>query len=275
MTRDRTLKETTITGQSEVSALRLSDVSVNFGNYRAVSDFTFDLPIGYLLVILGVNGAGKSSLLRCINCTVPISGGSITIFGKDVASLSRRELATNVAVVAQENETKFPITVFQYVLSGRYSHSFGFGPDSSEDIAAVQNAIALCNLSGYDNRLMNELSGGERQRAVLARAIATQARILLLDEPSANLDPGNQSMIFKLVSSRCKECGGSAVIVTHDLNLASYFADTVLLMERGRLIDIGEPTKVLTSDNLRKTYGIEASVEIDSQKMRPRITILY
>ncbi|MCV4698147.1 ABC transporter ATP-binding protein, partial [Escherichia coli] len=83
-----------------------------------------------------------------------------TIFGKDVASLSRRELATNVAVVAQENETKFPITVFQYVLSGRYSHSFGFGPDSSEDIAAVQNAIALCNLSGYDNRLMNELSGG-------------------------------------------------------------------------------------------------------------------
>ncbi|MCV4821043.1 ABC transporter ATP-binding protein, partial [Escherichia coli] len=79
-------------------------------------------------------------------------------------------------------------------------HSFGFGPDSSEDIAAVQNAIALCNLGGYDNRLMNELCGGERQRAVLARAIATQARILLLDEPSANLDPGNQSMIFKLVS---------------------------------------------------------------------------
>lgn len=261
--------------EGEDLALRVENLSVFFGKRAAVFDVSFDLPVGSVLVILGSNGAGKSTILRAMNRTVSISAGKIWIYGRDNATLSRRQLASTVAVVAQENETKFPISVFQYVIAGRFAHVAGFGPDSDPDVLAVNDAIARCNLQGFESRWMNELSGGERQRAVLARALATEARLLLLDEPSANLDPGNQAKIFRLVRARTKECGGSAVIVTHDLNLAAHFADLILLMDGGRLLDFGAPAKVLTSNNLRQAFGIDMRIEFCGSDERPRIEIVY
>jgi iron complex transport system ATP-binding protein len=122
---------------------------------------------------------------------------------------------------------------------------------------------------------MNELSGGERQRVVLARALATQAGILLLDEPTANLDLGHQALMFRLVRERCRSCGSSAVIVTHDLNLASAFADKILLLRSGRSIAAGTPEAVLTSNTLEEVFGIEVLLDRHPQSGKPRITMNF
>jgi energy-coupling factor transporter ATP-binding protein EcfA2 len=136
-------------------------------------------------------------LIRALNGTLPPARGSINIDGRDLNGLSRREIAKSITVVAQENETRFPITVMEFVLSGRFVHGSAFGWESDDDLENAKKALADCNLNGFESRLMNHLSGGERQRVVLARAIATNARILLLDEPTANLDLSHQAMMLR------------------------------------------------------------------------------
>lgn len=256
-------------------AVKASGVAVCYDSRSALSDVAFELETGNVLAILGPNGAGKTSLLRAINRTAPLSGGSISIFGRDIQQLSRREIASLVAVVAQENETKFPVSVMEYVLGGRFAHQPGFGLDSEKDLAVARDALGRCKLCGFERRLMNELSGGERQRAVLARALASEARLLLLDEPSANLDPGNQGVIFQLVRSRAEECGGSAIVITHDPNLAAQFADRILLLQSGRVFAEGRPESVLTSESIRAVYGIDAIVDKHPINGKPRITAVY
>src|SRR6185369_14767277 len=126
--------------------------------------------------------------------------------------------------------TRFPVTVLEFVLAGRFVHGGAFGWETDSDIDACRRALDECDLAGFELRLMNRLSGGERQRVVLARALATGARILLLDEPTANLDLAHQAMMFRLVRRRCDHDGASAVVITHDLNMAAEFADEVVML---------------------------------------------
>jgi iron complex transport system ATP-binding protein len=230
---------------------------------------------GETVALLGPNGAGKTTLLRSLNGTVRLDMGEIVLDGKLIGDLSRREIARKIAVVAQENETKFPITVIEFVLAGRFARGAAFGWETRDDITAAANSLADCDLTGFGDRLMNELSGGERQRVVLARALAAQTSVLLLDEPTANLDLAHQALMFKLVRTRCREAGTAAVVITHDLNLAAEFADRVLLLKNGQLVATGTPSKVLSETNVRDVYGVDVLLDANPGSGKVRVTMVY
>lgn len=251
------------------------DISVKYGTRDVVRGVTFDLREGEIIALLGPNGAGKTTLLRALNGTVPIAGGEISLDRKPLSSHSRREIARRVAVVAQENETKFPVTVLEYVLAGRFANGSSFGWETSEDVEVARRALGDCDLSKYETRLMNELSGGERQRVVLARALATDARVLFLDEPTVNLDLAHQSLMFRLVRERCRENGAAAIVITHDLNLAAEFADRVMLLRNGAMFAIGRPEEVLTEANLQEVYDVQVLLDANPASGKVRVTTVY
>ena len=214
-------------------------------------------------------------MVRAVNGTVPITDGEVTIYGKPLGSLSRREIAKSIAVVAQENETRFPMSVLEFVLAGRFVHGGAFGWESDADIEAAGKALRDCDLTDYETRFMNHLSGGERQRVVLARALATGAKILLLDEPTANLDLAHQAMMFRLVRERCDEGGASAIVITHDLNLASEFADQIILLKDGKIFANGAPREVLTEENIRNVYEVNVLLDENPASHKVRVTTVY
>ena len=248
---------------------------VQFGERKVVENVSFELERGQILVLLGPNGAGKTTLIRALNGTVPVASGEILLGGKPLLSHSRREIAKRVAVVAQENETKFPVTVLEYVLAGRFANGSAFGWETDKDIAVAREALRNCDLEEYESRLMNELSGGERQRVVLARALATDAEVLLLDEPTANLDLAHQAMMFRLVRERCRGCNASAIVITHDLNLAAEFADRVMLLRGGEMFALGTPEEVLTDANVKEVYNVQVLLDANPASGKVRVTNVY
>ena len=260
---------------SQKGMLKVHNISVKYGTRIVVSDVSFELGTPTIVALIGPNGAGKTTLIRSLNGTVPISQGEIELDGKKLNELSRREIARNIAVVAQENETKFPVTVLEYVLSGRFANGSAFGWETETDIAIARKALEECDLGEFYHRLMNELSGGERQRVVLARAIATDARILLLDEPTANLDLAHQALMFRLVRERCRGCNASAIVITHDLNLAAEFADEVLLLKGGEVFAYGKPKDVLTETNLNEVYNVQVLLDENPASGKVRVTMTY
>jgi iron complex transport system ATP-binding protein len=255
--------------------IEVHDISIKYGRCDVVRGVTFDLREGEIIVLLGPNGAGKTTLIRSLNGTIPIASGEIELDGVALRSASRRDIARKIAVVAQENETKFPVTVLEYVLAGRFANGSAFGWESESDIAVARKALSQCDLDEFGERLMNELSGGERQRVVLARALATDARVLLLDEPTANLDLAHQAMMFRLVRERCRDADASAIVITHDLNLAAEFADRVMLLRGGEVFAFGEPEDVLTESNLNEVYNVQVLLDANPASGKVRVTTVY
>ena len=255
--------------------LEVKDIRVSYGERAVLRDVSLTLQRGEIVALLGANGAGKTTLIRALNGTLLVSAGEIALDGRSLASISRREIARNIAVVAQENETRFPVTVLEFVLSGRFVHGNAFGWESEADVAFAEKALADCDLAEYDTRLMNHLSGGERQRVVLARAIATNARILLLDEPAANLDLAHQALMFRLVRKRCRESNYSAIVITHDLNLASEFADEIIMLRDGSVAATGEPDKVLTAENVRDVFSVKVMLDRNPASGNVRVTNVF
>jgi len=165
--------------------------------------------------------------------------------------------------------------VIEFVLGGRFAWSNAWGWETERDIEIVQKTLRETELDGFADRLMNELSGGERQRAVLARALATEAKCLLLDEPTANLDLAHQAMMLRLVRSRCDRADTAAVVVTHDVNLAAEFATRVMLLKDGRTIAVGLPEEVLTVDLLKQVFDLQVLVDAHPVSGAPRITPVH
>jgi iron complex transport system ATP-binding protein len=167
------------------------------------------------------------------------------------------------------------VSVLEFVLAGRFVHGSAFGWESENDIAAARKALADCELTDFTDRLMNELSGGERQRVVLARALATGADVLLLDEPTANLDLAHQAMMFRLVRDRCKNAHASAVVITHDLNLASEFADRILILNDGQAFAFDKPEIVLSAENITSVFGVNVLLDQNPVSRNVRVTTLF
>lgn len=255
--------------------IRVNDIWVGYGVHTVLEGVAFELKDGEVLALLGPNGAGKTTLVRALNATVPLASGEIVLDGKLLRSLSRREIAGRIAVVAQENETRFPVTVLEFVLAGRFAYGGAFGWESDADLEAARQALTDCDLSEFASRLMNELSGGERQRVVLARALATNARMLLLDEPTANLDLAHQAMMFRLVRERCDKQGASAVVITHDLNLAAAFGNEVLMLKGGRVAAKGTPSQVFTAANVRKVFDVDVMLDPHPVTGGVRVTSVF
>lgn len=255
--------------------LEIKDLSVGYGKRDVLLDVSATLREGEIVVLMGANGAGKTTLIRALNNTLALSRGDIRFNDQPLAEMSRRGIARNIAVVAQENETRFPMTVLEFVLSGRFVYGNAFGWETGTDIELATKAMADCDLNGIETRLMNHLSGGERQRVVLARALATDAKILLLDEPTANLDLAHQAMMFRLVRERCRQSQYSAVVITHDLNLASEFADKIIMLKEGRIVAAGSPREVLTAENVEIIFGVRVLLDENPVSRNLRITAVY
>jgi iron complex transport system ATP-binding protein len=255
--------------------LEAKNITVNYGPREAVTDVSLRAAPGGIIAIIGPNGAGKSTLLRTLNASLRATRGEVLLDGKPLQFLSRRAIARRIAVVAQEADLRFPVTVMEFVLGGRYAWSSAWGWETDRDVEIARDILAETELESFAARLMSELSGGERQRAVLARALATEAKILLLDEPTANLDLAHQATMLRLVRGRCDKSESAAVVVTHDVNLAAEFADRVLLLKDGREVATGRPDAVLTADLLRTVFGLEVIVDAHPITGAPRITPVH
>ncbi|MDX6385968.1 MAG: cobalamin transport system ATP-binding protein [Blastocatellia bacterium] len=255
--------------------LEANHITVNYGDRGAVVDVSLQARPGELIAIIGPNGAGKSTLLRALNQSVEASGGEILLDSRPLRSFSRRAIARRIAVVAQESELRFPVTVLEFVLGGRYAWSSAWGWESEQDVEIARGILRETELEDYETRLMNELSGGERQRAVVARALATEAKVFLLDEPTANLDLAHQATMLRLVRGRCDNQQSAAVVVTHDVNLAAEFADQIMLLKSGREIASGPPGAVFTPELLREVFGMQVLVDAHPVTGAPRITPVH
>ena len=224
-----------------------------------VRELSLDVNAGEWLGLLGPNGAGKSTLLKAIAGLVEHTG-SILLRGVDAASLRHRDRARCVAFVPQEPVIPPGMTVTEYVLLGRTPHLPYLGTEGRGDLTVAASALALLNLEPFANRSMSALSGGERRRVVLARAIAQQADILLLDEPTGALDIGQGQNALELIGYLREERPMTIITAMHDLTLAGQFADRLLLMAGGRLVADGPASQVLTAEYIREFY--QANVEV-------------
>jgi iron complex transport system ATP-binding protein len=253
------------------------NVTIAYDHRIAVADVSLSLKPGEITAIIGPNGAGKSTLLKSLNGQVRPSSGMILLDGQPLERLNRRSISRRIAVVAQEAELRFPVTVLEFVLGGRFAWATnaGWGWETEHDLQIADAVLRETELGELSGRLMNELSGGERQRALMARALATEAAILLLDEPTANLDLSHQATLIALVRNRCDRNEAAALVVTHDINLAAQFADHLILMKQGRAVHIGTPEQVLQPQILQDVFEVKVLIDAHPVTGGPRVTPVH
>jgi iron complex transport system ATP-binding protein len=241
--------------------LQLTDVDVALGDRPVLRGVSAQVAPGELVVVVGPNGAGKSTLLRAIGGLVAPAAGSVRCFGLDPARAPRRRLARELAYLPQIYELAFPFAVEEVVLLGRYARQRGLGLASDADVQAAHEAMRACDVDQLSARRFDELSGGEARRVILAQALCQGARCLLLDEPTAGLDPAHARAVFANVRARCDE-GMAAVVVTHDLDLALRYGRTLWLVASGRVTARGAPGDVLASAATRAAFAVNIHVGV-------------
>ncbi|GIW45235.1 MAG: hypothetical protein KatS3mg077_2517 [Candidatus Binatia bacterium] len=247
------------------SAACLAATEVTFGysgRSPVLREVSVALGPGEILGILGPNGSGKSTLLRLLSGWLVPQRGTVELWGREISHYKPREIAKEIAVVPQETRVDFPFTVMQLVLMGRTPYLHGFAFESEADLARAQAAMERVGVAHLAGRLVQELSGGERQRVVLARALAQDTRILLLDEPGAFLDLHHVVAIYDLLRDLADE-GRGIVTVLHDLNLASLYCDRVVLLHSGTVHCAGTPAEVITYKNITEVYDTEVYVDVN------------
>jgi iron complex transport system ATP-binding protein len=242
-----------------VTAIALDDVTVVLGGRPVVDGIELDVERGEWLALIGPNGGGKTTLLRAIAGLVPFAG-SIALEERLTQAMHRRELSRLLAVVPQEPSTPPWMTVGEYVLLGRTPHLGPLAKEGVRDREAAARALTRLDLVDYRERLLGTLSGGEKQRVVVARALAQEAPIILLDEPTAALDIGHQQQALDLIDVLRVESGLTLVSAMHDLTLAAQYADRMVLLDRGRVVADGTPRDVLTEEAIARHYG--ASIDV-------------
>ena len=225
-----------------------------------VRDVSVDVASGARLGILGPNGSGKTTLLKLLAGVLAPTGGSVVLDGVAMGGISRRAVARRIAMVPQNTHPAFDYTVLDLALMGRYPHLGAFEVESQSDLAIARDALASTGTLEFATRLFSTLSGGEQQRVVIASALAQQAELLLLDEPTASLDPGFQLEIAELLRTLHRQRGIGLVLSTHDLNLAASVCDTLVLLHQGEVVAAGATAEVLTPDAIASLYGIQADV---------------
>jgi iron complex transport system ATP-binding protein len=242
-----------------MTSLALESVSVTLDGARIVDGVSTTLAQGEWVALIGPNGAGKSTLLRAVAGIAP-HAGSIRIGGDDAALLGRRDVARRLALVPQSPVLPAEMTVSEYVLLGRTPYVGYFGNEGRSDFEAADRALTRLDLLGLARRRLGSLSGGERQRAVLARAFAQEAPLLLLDEPTSALDVGRQQQALELVDGLRREEGLTVLCAMHDLTLAGEYADRLLLMDGGCLVASGDARDVLTETLIAEHYGARVRI---------------
>jgi iron complex transport system ATP-binding protein len=260
-------------GRPAAPALRATGIGAGYGQREVLHGVSLDVCAGEMLAVVGPNGAGKSTLLRVLGGSLSPSSGAVELMGRPAGEYDRRSLARILATVAQENRVAFRFSVIEIVLMGRAPHLGPFHLETPRDLAIAHAALERFGLLDLADRSIDEISGGERKRVFLARALAQEPRIALLDEPAAFLDLRHVAEIFGRFRELCAERGMAIIATLHDLNAAALYADRVLLLKDGAAVACGAPEQVLTADNLERVY--ETPVYVDRNPATGAIMVLH
>ncbi|HEX4949513.1 MAG TPA: iron chelate uptake ABC transporter family permease subunit, partial [Blastocatellia bacterium] len=252
--------------------LRLQDVQFSY-DHEILTGINLEVHTGEVVALLGPNGAGKSTLLNLAAGKLQPQAGEIFLQENPLTACSRREIARQTALVAQASDLHFPLTALEYVLAGRFANTTGIGFDTPGDIALALESLAATDTVQFAARHFNQLSSGEKQRVVLARALAQQPQLLLLDEPTANLDLAHQLALLKLVTQLTREQQLGALFVTHEINLAAEFADRIALLKDGKILACGTPNEVMTAELLSQVFGAPLLVTTHPHSGKPLISL--
>jgi iron complex transport system ATP-binding protein len=238
-------------------SISVNNVSFRYPTVEVLDDISFSVEPGDCMVILGKNGVGKSTLLRCINRILKVQAGDIEIGGVNIRKMNNNELAQKIGYVLQSNQFS-DTTVFDAVLMGRKPYIKW--EVTGKDLEIVTDVLLSLSLQKYSMRRVNELSGGEMQKVAIARALTQQPDVLMFDEPTSNLDLNNQLEVIKLIKDVVKEKHISAIVTMHDLNLALRFGNKFVMMKGGRIHSIGG-MEILTPDNILNVYDVNVKIE--------------
>lgn len=239
--------------------LAAQNLAFGYRDRRIGSDVTLELASGEVLCLLGPNGSGKTTLFKTLLGLLPPQAGAVLIEDRDARTLARDVIARQISYVPQAHGTFFPYTVRETVLMGRTAHLGLFSAPSAHDHAATVAAIERMGITHLADAIYTQISGGERQLTLIARALAQEARVVIMDEPTANLDFGNQVRVLERIRVLAGE-GIGVLLSTHDPDHAFLCADRVAMLHEGRLMACGAPTEVMTAENLRRLYGVDVAV---------------
>jgi iron complex transport system ATP-binding protein len=240
--------------------ISLEGASYNYGRHPALDSITLETRPRELLGVIGPNGSGKSTLLKLMAGLLSPAGGPACLDGSSIASLKRDLVARKIALVPQNAILPELFTALDIVLMGRTPHLGLFRYESKVDIGIAVNAMEITHTSHLSGKYINQLSGGERQRVIIARAIAQEAGILLLDEPTANLDVNFQVEIMNFLSTLCRSRGLTVVAALHDLNLAAQYCDRLVILREGSIHRQGTPAEVITPELIKEVFGLDVYV---------------
>jgi len=240
--------------------ISIHDLTLSIGKSQLLNGVSMDVEKGSMTAIVGANGAGKTTLLKCLLGLLKPTSGSISVNSKEVNSYSRTALAHELAYVPQLLEASVPFTVLDFVMMGRYSYEGGFGYRDKEGEKIAQLALERVNMWHFSQRSLQTLSGGERQKVCIAAALAQQSKILILDEPSAHLDPRQRESVHGILTDIAKEDDLSILTVTHDLNWVAMDFDYIYGMKDGRVVTKGGAHEVINSESLYTLFGTEFTV---------------
>jgi iron complex transport system ATP-binding protein len=255
-------------------AIKVNQLTCGYSKNPVLKDLTFEVNSGEFFIVIGPNGSGKTTLVRSLAGLVPISAGKILLKNRSLKEYSRRELALELAYVAQAGGDDGLYTIQELALMGRCPYLGILGVESDKDIAIAKQAIDHTGLSHLADRRMDSVSGGERQRAHISRAICQATDLILLDEPTAALDLAHQIKIMELMTNLKKSKGTTIVMVSHDLNLAAMYADRLLLLVDGRLMQCGPPKEVIDEKTLNKAYKCQVLVDQSPIGDWPRVNLI-
>ncbi len=242
--------------------IEVRDIFFSYDGGRVIDGASFRLDEGEFAGVVGPNGSGKTTLLKLLTGVLRADSGTIRIKDRDLARISKRELARLLAVVPQESHVLFPFTAREIVLMGRYAHLGPFSFERREDMAIAEEMMRTTDVLQFADRLISEVSGGEKQRVIIARALAQQPKALLLDEPTAFLDLRHQIRIYELLKSLNETRGMTVLCISHDLNLAARYCKRLIMLHEGRVAADGPPQAVLTRENVSRVFGVAARVQI-------------
>jgi len=254
--------------------MEVHSVSFRYHEDWVLQDVSFRVEKGEFVGVIGPNGSGKTTLLKTLYRLLSPQKGEILFELVPMKKMDRADIAKRIAVVAQETHLLFPFSVLETVLMGRSPHLGHLMFESEKDLEITKKAMEWTKVLPFSERSMDELSGGERKRVFIARALAQEPEVILLDEPTANLDIHHQMDFLDLILTLNRERGLTIVMASHDMNIASEFCDRLILLQGGGIYKVGTPDEVITQENIEKVYGCEVWIDQNPFSGMPRISLL-